>query len=319
LSFHAFVLAFIGSYGLATLLLMLYVMYLGEWHLRPSRAALGVVPVKEVLSFSGFVILSSLSGTIIGSIDALMVGSSINLAATGVYTTAFFISTALTIPARSLNKIAFPLLADYWKAQDMPRMADFYRRTTRLNTVVGCWLALGIGLNLDFIYSLMRPEFAAGATAVLLLLAGRLFDNITGVNGLILVTSPRYRFDLFFNITLAVATVLLNLFFIPLYGLTGAALATLLAMTSINVARTWFVWHAYGLQPFDLRIPLVLGIAGVAGVAAWLLPSVHSVFITMLLRSAVLTGSYGGLLLLTRAVPELQDIIQKAWKKVRRT
>jgi O-antigen/teichoic acid export membrane protein len=319
LSFHAFVLAFIGSYGLATLLLMLYVMYLGEWHLRPSRAALGVVPVKEVLSFSGFVILSSLSGTIIGSIDSLMVGSSISLAATGVYTTAFFISTALTIPARSLNKIAFPLLAEYWKAQDMTRMADFYRRTTRLNTVVGCWLALGIGLNLDFIYSLMRPEFAAGATAVLLLLAGRLFDNITGVNGLILVTSPRYRFDLVFNITLAAATVLLNLLLIPVYGLTGAALATLLAMTSINVARTWFVWHAYSLQPFDWRIPLVLGIAAVAGVAAWLLPLVDSIFVTMLLRSVVLTGIYGGLLLLTRAVPEINSMLQKVWEKSSRS
>jgi O-antigen/teichoic acid export membrane protein len=298
---------------------MLYVMYLGEWHLRPSRAALGVVPVKEVLSFSGFVILSSLSGTIIGSIDSLMVGSSISLAATGVYTTAFFISTALTIPARSLNKIAFPLLAEYWKAQDMTRMTDFYRRTTRLNTVVGCWLALGIGLNLDFIYSLMRPEFAAGATAVLLLLAGRLFDNITGVNGLILVTSPRYRFDLVFNITLAAATVLLNLLLIPVYGLTGAALATLLAMTSINVARTWFVWHAYSLQPFDWRIPLVLGIAAVAGVAAWLLPLVDSIFVTMLLRSVVLTGIYGGLLLLTRAVPEINSMLQKVWKKSSRS
>ncbi|WP_133273267.1 lipopolysaccharide biosynthesis protein [Hymenobacter radiodurans] len=314
LTFHQFVLAFIGSYGFATLLLALYVMYLGEWHLRPSKAALGVVPVREVLSFSGFVILSSLSGTIIGSIDSLMVGSSISLAATGVYTTAFFISTALTIPARSLNKIAFPLLAEYWKAQDMPRMADFYRRTTRLNTVVGCWLALGIGLNLDFIYSLMRPEFAAGATSVLLLLAGRLFDSITGVNGLILVTSPRYRFDLVFNVSLAVATVLLNLLLIPLYGLTGAALATLLAMTGINVARTWFVWRAYGLQPFDFRIPLVLAVAAAAGLAAWLVPITHSVFVTMLVRSTMLTSVYGGLLLLTRAVPEVSNL----WQQVRR-
>jgi O-antigen/teichoic acid export membrane protein len=230
-----------------------------------------------------------------------------------VFTTAVYISTALTIPARSLNKIAFPLLAEYWKQQDMPRMADFYRRTTRLNTVVGCWLALGIGLNLDFIYSLMRPEFAAGATSVLLLLAGRLFDSITGVNGLILVTSPRYRFDLVFNVSLAVAAVLLNLIFIPLYGLTGAALATLLAMTSINVARTWFVWRAYGLQPFDFRIPLVVGIAAAAGVAAWLMPFIHSVFVTMLVRSVVLTGMYGGLLVMTRTVPEVSNL----WRQMR--
>jgi hypothetical protein len=109
------------------------------------------------------------------------------------------------------------------------------------------------------------------------------------------------------------------LLLIPVYGLTGAALATLLAMTSINVARTWFVWHAYGLQPFDWRIPLVLGIAAVAGVAAWLLPLVDSIFVTMLLRSVVLTGIYGGLLLLTRAVPEINSMLQKVWEKSSRS
>ncbi|AYA36689.1 polysaccharide biosynthesis protein [Hymenobacter oligotrophus] len=311
LTFHQFVLLYIGLNSGITLLLTAYLAAIGELHLRPQREVLQIRPMRELLGFGGFALLSNISGTVISSIDALMVGSKLNLGAAGVYSVAFFISTALTIPFRSLYKIAFPLLADYWKQHDLGRMAAFYRSTTRLNTVLGCYLALGIGLNLDFIYSLMKPEYAAGAAAVLILLVGRLFDGITGVNGLIVVTSPRYRYDLIFNATLAVLTVLLNLLLIPRYGLGGSAAATSLALVLINVARTWFVWHSYGLQPFDKRIPLLLGIAAVAGVVAWLVPNFTSVWLTMFVRSAALTAVYGGLALATRAVPEATPLLQK--------
>jgi len=245
----------------------------------------------------------------------LMVGSKVNFGGAGIYSIAFFISTALVLPFRALYKIAFPLLAEYWKNHDLPRMADFYRRTTRLNTVLGCYLALGIALNLDFIYAQMKPAYAAGTTAVLVLLAARLFDGITGVNGLIVVTSPRYRYDLLFNASLAGATVLMNLLLIPRLGLTGAAVAAAIALVVINTARTWFVWHSFGLQPFDRRVPLILLLAAAAGLAAWLVPFVHSLFVTMLLRSTLLTALYGGLLLLTNAEPQVQEVLQKLLRR----
>ncbi|TYZ10539.1 oligosaccharide flippase family protein [Hymenobacter lutimineralis] len=312
LSFHGYVLAYIGTMSGIALLLTVYLAYIGELHVRPTTAALRVQPIRGILSFGAFALLANISGTIIMNIDTLMVSSQLNLAAAGVYSIAFFISTALTLPARSLNKIAFPLLADYWKENALPRMAAFYRDTTRLNAVLGCYLALGIGLNLDFIYGLMNnPALQAGTTAVLVLLAARLFDGITGLNGLILVTSPRYRYDLLFNVSLALVTVGLNAVLIPRLGLTGAAVAFLLAIVSINLARTWFVWHSYRMQPFTVRIPLILLSAAVAGGAAWLMPAFNSALATMLLRSTVLTIVYAALILLTKSAPEATALLQK--------
>jgi O-antigen/teichoic acid export membrane protein len=317
LSFSGYVLWFVGVNGTIMLLLACYILYIKELHLWPTRAALRIRPLRELLGVGGFTLLGSLSGSIIMYIDTLMVGSQVNFAAAGIYQVAANISTALAIPARSLNKIAFPLLADYWKQQDLPRMADFYRRTTLLNTVIGCYLALGIGLNLDFIYSLMKTRYAEGTFVVVLLLVSRLFDGITGVNGLIVVTSPRYRYDLIFNVALALLTVALNWVLIPKLGIGGAAVAAVIAQISINVARTWFVWHSYRLQPFTWRIPAVLGIAAAAALAAWLVPLVHSLLVTMLLRSAMLTLVYGALLLLTRTVPEVNTIMQNLGRRLR--
>lgn len=315
-TFYQFVLAYLGVNSLMTLLLTAYLAYIGELHLRPTRAVLRVRPLRELLSYGAFALLSGLSGTIIMSIDSLMLGAKLNLAAAGIYAIAMNISTALVIPARALGRIAFPLLADYWKAQDLASIGALYRRTTRLLTVLGCWLALGIGLNLDFIYHLIhRPAYAAGVTAVLLLLAGRLFDSIMGLNGLVVVTSPRYRYDLFFNVALALSTIGLNLLLIPYLRLTGAAIAAALALFIINTARTWFVWHSYRMQPFTWRIPLVLGAAAVAGGLAWLVPFVQSFFVTMVVRSTVLTVAYGALLLLLGLVPEARPLLQRLRKK----
>ena len=315
LSFHGFVLAYAGAYAAVAVLLAVYLAAIGELHLRPTRAALRVKPLREMLGFGAFVLLSNISGTVLLNIDSLMVGTQLSLAAAGVYLIATNVSTALVLPFRALYKTAFSLIAEYWKEGDLAKMADFYRRSTRINTLLGCYLALGIGLNLPFIYGLIhRPAYAAGTTAVLLLLAGRLFDGITGVNGIIVATSPRYRFDLVFNISLAAAVVVLNWLLIPRMGLEGAALAYCIALVSINTARTWFVWRTYGLQPFDGRIARILAVAAVAGVAAWALPATGHAWGTLLLRGGVLTGLYGAGILLTGTAPELAA----AWATVRR-
>ena len=319
LSFAGFVLAYAGAYAVVALLLTGYLAAIGELHLRPTRAALHVKPLSEMLAFGGFALLSNISGTVLLTIDNLMVGAKLSLAAAGIYLVATNVSTALTLPFRALNKTAFSLIAEYWKEGDLGKMGDFYRRVTRLNTLLGCYLALGIGLNLDFIYSLIhRPEYAAGSSAVLLLLAGRLFDGITGVNGTIVVTSPRYRFDLVFNLSLAALVVGLNWVLIPRYGLAGAAGAYCVALVGINTARTWFVWHSYGLQPFDGRIARILAVAGASGLTTWALPETGNAWLTLLLRGGVLTLLYGAGIVLTHTAPELTGLWAKARTRLAR-
>ena len=316
LSFAGFVLAYAGAYAVIALLLAAYLAAIGELHLRPTRAALRIKPLGEMLAFGGFALLSNISGTVLLTIDNIMVGAQLSLAAAGIYLIATNISTALTLPFRALNKTAFALIAEYWKEGDMGKMGLFYRRVTRVNTLLGCYLALGIGLNLDFIFGLIhRPEYAAGTTAVLLLLAGRLFDGITGVNGTIVVTSPRYRFDLVFNGSLAAIIVVLNWILIPRFGLAGAAVAYCTALVGINTARTWFVWRTYGLQPFDKSTPRILAVAALAGVAAWAMPELGNAWLTLLLRGGVLTLVYGAGVLLTSVAPELGPI----WDKLRKS
>ena len=311
LSFDGFVLAYLGSYAAIAVLLLGYLAVIGELHLRPTRAVLAVRPVGELVRFGSFALLGNISGTLLVTIDSLMLGSH-SFADAGIYTIALNISTALAVPFRALYKTAYPLIAEYWKEGATDKMLDFYRRTTRLNTALGTYLALGIGLNLPFIYSLIhRPEYAAGSVAVLLLLAGRLTDGVTGVNGIIVVTSPRYRYDLLFNVGLSALIIGLNALLIPRLGLTGAALSNALALVSINLIRTWFVWRSFGWQPFDRYIFYIPALAGGAAFVAWALPVPANSWLTLLLRGGVLTALYGAGLLVSGWVPEVSALARK--------
>ena len=315
LSFNGFVLAYLGAYAVVALALLVYLGGVGELHLAPRREVLAVRPLGELLRFSGWVLLGNISGNILVTVDSLMLGSQKGLAEAGIYVIALNISTALAIPFRALYKTAYPLVAEYWKEGATAKMLDFYRRSTRLTTAVGAYLALGIALNLPFIYSLIhRPAYAAGTTAVLLLLLGRLTDGVTGLNGIIVATSPRYRYDLLFNVGLAGSIILLNYLLIPRLGLTGAALSNCLALAGINLARTWFVWRSFGWQPFDRTVLYLLALASGAALMAWALPDLNNSWLTLLLRGGVLTVLYGAGLLLTGWVPEVNAI----WAGVRK-
>ncbi|MDJ0363930.1 oligosaccharide flippase family protein [Hymenobacter sp. H14-R3] len=318
LSFDGFVLAYLGSCATISVLLLSYLAAIGELHLRPTRAVLRVRPIGELVRYGGFALLGNISGTLLVTIDSLMLGAH-SFADAGIYTIALSISTALAVPFRALYKTAHPLIAEYWKDGATDKMLDFYQRTTRLTTALGSYLALGIGLNLPFIYALIhKPAYAAGTVAVLLLLAGRLTDGITGVNGIIVVTSPRYRYDLVFNLGLTAAIIMLNNLLIPRFGLTGAAISNALALIIFNLGRTWFVWHSFGWQPFDRRIAYILALAAGAAFVAWVLPVPTNIWLTLLVRGGVLTVLYGAGLLVTGLVPEVSQLARKVGLSARK-
>ena len=57
---------------------------------------------------------------------------------------------------------------------------------------------------------------------------------------------------------MAVLTIVLNMLFIPLYGINGAAAATFLAVLLYNLAKIWFVNSKFKMQPFTLNTSKVL-------------------------------------------------------------
>lgn len=85
-----------------------------------------------------------------------------------------------------------------------------------------------IWVNIDTLYHFVpnRDVYEAGKWVVLLIGLGKLSDVLFSVNGEIIVFSRFYVFNITATLLMAITVILLNLLFIPRYGIEGAALAS---------------------------------------------------------------------------------------------
>ncbi|WP_161891079.1 lipopolysaccharide biosynthesis protein [Pontibacter russatus] len=304
IDFRQFVLLYVVINSAGALVLVVYTLWLKQLFLRPMLAGLRIIPIREMLYYGAFTFLGNISTTIITTIDQVMI-SAYSLSANGIYTTAFFMTSAIIVPAKSILKIAQPQVADFWKDADMAGMGKLYKDVTMVNLIVGLLLFIGIWANIDNLYSFMPETYRAGKYVVLFLAVARIIDLATSLNGVILATSRKYRWDLAFNIILAFLTVWTNWFFIPRYGINGAAFASMLSYSLMNLARLFFVQAVYKIQPFTWGAAKVLLVAGLALGAAYLLPYLNNVYLDMVVRSLLIILLYGGLSVGLRIYPPM--------------
>jgi O-antigen/teichoic acid export membrane protein len=231
--------------------------------------------------------------------------------------TANFVTSTIRIPAMSILKIVVPQVSDYWRENNLGALKMLYQRVTSINLVLGCLLFIGIWANIDNIYAIMPKVYNEGKYVFFFLGLARLFDIATGLNGVILLTSNKYRYDLFFNALLAFITIATNYIFIPLYGINGAAFASMLAIISINLARLLFVWYHFKMQPFVWRSLLITGIAVVVYLLSELIPVMPNNFLDIAIRSAFIAALYGILILALKASPDANNFWQNLLKRIR--
>jgi O-antigen/teichoic acid export membrane protein len=253
--------------------------------------------------------MSALGGTVLVSIDSLMVASKLNLGQAGIYTTVFLIASVMTLPFRSIQKIAHPLLARFWKEKNMTAMKDLYKKTTVVDMILGGLLLVGLWVNIDSLFRFMPKEYHTAKYAFLFLALAKYFDMATGLNGHIIVTSKKYKSDLWFILLLIVVTIVMNLILIPMYGITGAALATFISIVINNTLRLFFVQYYYKMQPFTIDCLKVLFITIIVWFITAQIPSFNNKYIDIIVRSSAITALYGGSILFFKLSSDINDLV----------
>ena len=115
------------------------------------------------------------------------------------------------------------------------------------------------------------------------------------------------------NSIIALATnVILNYFWIPRYGLTGAALATATAICLMNLLLTAEMWLILRLQPFSVKLfkPIIAGIAAflITGQIKPLIMPMHTV-LTLAAGAITVFVSFGLVLWLFRFDDDDKEIL----------
>ena len=239
------------------LIIFFFLYFRGEISFKPNLAFIDKKFRKEMINVAFYYIIGGLGSLVVFNIDKIVINQLLDLKNTGVYTIAFYFGTLVIIPSRLLLKIAGTLIADAWKQNDLKKIKDIYYKSCINQFLIGGFLFLGIWANIDNILMILGPDYAESKWVIFFVGLGYLFDMMTGVNEAIIGNSKHYRV-LFIFIALLIFIVVGALYvFIPLWGITGAAIAISLALFLNNLMRYIYLWKKFGWQPFNWKFVVV--------------------------------------------------------------
>lgn len=309
-------ISLVGIYALALIIMLAYLAYLGQLSFSLNFNIYNKKTARKITQYSLFSVLSASSGVIVKNIDSLMVTAFLGLTTTAVYTTAFFIATVIEMPKRALHQITTPLISTHFKNNNLAEVNNIYKKSSLNMLIIGLLILIGIWANIDNLYFLIPKwkTFAPGKIVVLLIGVSKLIDMSMGNNGEMIMMSKYYKFNIVAISALAVGVILGNYFLIPMYGMMGAALASLLAMSIYNVTKLIFIKIKYNMQPLNINTIKVLAVGFIVYYLSTYLPKMDIIFLDILVRSVAITLIYGMLILKLKVSSDINTIFNQILK-----
>ena len=314
--FKIFMLLYISSTCLPTLMLVYYIVRQNEWHVKPLRGFVSTELRNEMLKLGFYSILAGGAGAIVLNVDAIMVNSILNESKAGIYSIALQFGTIILIPARSLYRITSSIIAEAFKKDDLKEISSLYVKSCNTQLAIGALLLIGIYANIDNIMRLIPPTYAEGKYVILFLSAGYFVEMATGINQVIIVNSKYYRYDAYFVILMVGIIITANLILIPRYGITGSAIATAFTVIANNAIRYIFLKIKFGMQPYNFNSLKLIFISVIALAPSFFIPLLHNKYLDIAIRSSVVGGIFILLILKLEATPELNVKIRKNLKRL---
>ena len=294
-----------------------YIFAVGKANLKPDRDKMRGGQLKEILNFGMFAVFTSGSTVLVKNLDSLMITSLATLSDAGIYAIAFFIGTIIELPRRALSYSTGPVVAQAFNENKMGKINELYHKTSLNQLILGLFMVIVIWINIDALFEIMPngSKYAEGKYVVLFIALAYLVDMSAGINQSIIQQSPRYRFNFYIMTSMIALTFLTNYFLIPLYGIEGAALATLSSYLVINLFRALVLWYYYKLQPLNVKnsVAVLLGI--ILYFATFLLPELESPILSILLKTSLFGIAYWGLVILLRVSVDYRNLFESLVKR----
>lgn len=265
ISFDSLIYIYALSLSLPGLLILLYAIKVTGKIVSPKPIFIKKENKKKVFQYVGYGVLMGASGSIVLYIDQLMLHKLVpenSLGSVGIYSIMFFAAVLITIPSNGIKRIAFTVLSESWKNRDNENIQKIYQKSSLTQLIIGFYIFIigwaCIDPALEFL-----PKFETGKYVFFFLGLAQVIEMGTGVNNEIIATSDKYYYNTIFNVILASFVFVSNYFLISEYGIIGAAIASFISMSLINLVRWYFLKREFNFNPFNKSFytALVIGVS----------------------------------------------------------
>ena len=266
------------TYGIATVLNIIYLFSLKKVSFKIEPAYVSKWLRKDFIFYTLFLIATSLAGNLIPVLNTFFVSGKLGLAVAGINTIAVYIASIVEIPYRSLAAISRPHISQGMKDNNMLDVNNMTKNVSLHQFMASMFIFFLIWINIDLVYSLIPNGnvYDEAKFVVLILSVVKIINTSLNVGATVLSYSKYYYYSLLFTIILTVTAIYMNIKLIPIWGMEGAALASLVSYIVYYAFLLTFVNWKIKVSPLSMRelytVIIILSLFGID----WLLQTYMS-------------------------------------------
>ncbi len=297
-------------------------MFIMMWHAfklhRPHFIWKIPKELSAIVKYSALIIVAGSIAVMILEIDMFMIGKMVPIENVAYYSVAIYIAAVIAVPSRAMHQITYPLTATLLNTRNWPELRVLYRKSSLTLFIISGLIFVLIICNIKELYLLLKPDYANGLAVVLLISAAKLLDNLMGNNNAIIYNSDYYRLVLVLGVFLVIIAIALNLYFIPILGINGAAIATFIASVGYGASKILLVYKKFKMQPFTQKTGIVGLILFVLILGFYFWDFGFYPLVSIALKSGIITGIYVFTIFLIKPSEEIGELIDRyiLFKKV---
>ena len=171
----------------------------------------------------------------------------------GIFSMASRTAMLTSLILTSVNSISAPKFAELYKKKDMVALGDTARNTAKLMTLIASPLLLLFLIAPQWVMGMFGDEFQKGGILLSILTIGQFVNVATGSVGYLLMMSGNEKLMRNNVAFVAAMSVVLNVFFVPIYGVLGAVIATAICLSAQNLISAYMVSSRLGINTLSWR------------------------------------------------------------------
>lgn len=189
----------------------------------------------KILVYSYPMFLTSSMMFLMGYVDSFMISYYLDEYQVGIYSACMKLSFAITFILASVNGFIAPKISHAYSKGDKDNLKQIYKNSVKLIALASSPIFLLLYIFPEFFLGLFGDEFKVATITLIIINTAFLINALCGSVGYLLNMTDNQH--IFMNVLIIglVFNIVLNVILIPLYGINGAAIATLISMSFWNI------------------------------------------------------------------------------------
>jgi O-antigen/teichoic acid export membrane protein len=206
------------------------------------------LPLKKILKISLPLMFAQSVQFIMAWTDKLMLGNMLGPESVAIYGVAFRFSMGVSITLMAINSIASPKFAEKFSNNDISGMGKVAMQSAKLIFWTTIPLASILLIFPKFLMGIYGSDFLIGVEVLRWLIIGRIVNALSGSVGNLMQMSGQQKIYMNILIIGSVINVVLNYYLIPIYGIKGAAIASVVSLSFWNLTMVYMVKRKFGFS-----------------------------------------------------------------------